>query len=287
MSESCLGLLMKYPGRSGTHNASRGRQRGQDGFAHIFTPACSLHRVGGSDDSDPTKPRRHGTSNVTAGPRGRRPGRGPRSVRYLIGVAVLLACTSCDNAGKSAADHPQASASTTANASPASPSVPPSPTGANLLIKAESDLRAAQARYYSAYMAAVAKPNNAQVVDRLLGLYTEDSPARRSMKRYVKTLAVNGFAGRPGRESGFSVKSVQVSSVAEGATAKVMVCTYDDGVTYDTRHDGPDGKPIIIDDSVSSASTRFRYSLQAGKWKLTGGEVVKTWAGENHCSATT
>ena len=87
--------------------------------------------------------------------------------------------------------------------------------------------------------------------------------------------------------SSFVVQKVDVSSVAEGATAKVLVCTYDDGVTYDAKHDGPDGKPIAIDDSISSARTAFAYQREGGAWKITGGDVQKTWAGENHCTSKT
>jgi hypothetical protein len=105
------------------------------------------------------------------------------------------------------------------------------------------------------------------------------------MASYVKKLADNGFAARSGPKGYFVIQSVSVTSVSDGASASSTVCTYDDGVTYDAKHKGPDGKPITVDDSISSAQTRFRYIRQVGTWKLVGGDVLKTWMGENHCSS--
>jgi hypothetical protein len=201
----------------------------------------------------------------------------------MLGAAVLLIGAGCDGHGSSGKD---GTGSPLPSTSTAVPSVSSSPSAVPLA-KAEGDVRAAQAAYYAAYMAAVAKPGNSRLVDRLLGVYQSGSPGQRGMKKYIKALATNGFAAQKGPKSTFVVQSVDVSSVAEGAKASAVVCTYDDGVTYDAKHDGPDGKPIVIDDSVSSARTKFGYVLQAGQWKLTGGDVTKTWAGVNRCSAAT
>jgi hypothetical protein len=69
---------------------------------------------------------------------------------------------------------------------------------------------------------------------------------------------------------------VKVSSVDDGSAAQVLVRTFDDGVTHDAKRHAPDGKTIIVDDSISSARTRFRYVRVVGTWKLVGGEVLKS-----------
>jgi hypothetical protein len=151
------------------------------------------------------------------------------------------------------------------------------------MTSAQADLRRVQATYYAAYIAAVAKPGNKSAVNHLLGVYSEGSPGARDIKARMEGLAHKGYAAKAGPKGYFVVQAVEVASVDEGTAARVTVCAYYDGVTYDTKHDGPDGKPITISDSVESSRTRFRYVRQAGAWRLVGGDVLKSWMGENRC----
>jgi hypothetical protein len=200
---------------------------------------------------------------------------------------ALLVLAGCNGSGAEKPKHGAGTVSATVSSAPTMTSTTPSASVSDSVEQAKADLRSAQAAYYSAYMAAAAKPSNDAAVQRLLNVYKQGSPGQRGMRKYMKTLAKSGFAARSGPESTFVVQKVNVSSVAEGATASVLVCTYDDGVTYDAKHDGPDGKPIVIDDSISSARTTFAYQREGGSWKITGGDVQKTWAGENHCTSKT
>jgi hypothetical protein len=241
--------------------------------------ACPIHRYGGSDVSDPTKPPRHGTPNVMAYPCRWLPQRGPGVASLLISAAVLVAVAGCDRDDSTQPTPTRGSPSSTATSRP-SPTVVPDP-----LDQARSDLRKAQSAYYDAYLAAAAAPGNARAVNRLLAVYQEGSPGAKDIKKRMKLLADNGFAARPGPKGYFVVQRIDVSSVADGATAQVETCSYYDGVTYDTKNDGPDGEPITVDDTTESGRTRFRYVNQAGAWKLVGGDVLKTWTGENRCPA--
>jgi hypothetical protein len=74
--------------------------------------------------------------------------------------------------------------------------------------------------------------------------------------------------------------------VAIDTEATVTVCTFDDGVIYDTRHTGPDGKPVVVNDEATSGRSRVSYVRQDGKWLLRGGDVVASWKGANRCPET-
>jgi hypothetical protein len=206
------------------------------------------------------------------------PERGLRLGLTAVGAAIVLGCVGCSNGGSSNTDPP------TNSSLPSSSSPATSPTP-DLLTQAKSDLRKAQATYYATYTAAVANPNDRQAVDRLRSLYQRGSPAERGMSKFMKTFALDGLKAKAGPKGYFVVERVDVSSVAEGAKANVTVCTYHDSVTYDARHNGPDGRPVTVDDTIFSARSSFRYIHLGNSWKFYNGGVIKLWTGKNLCPA--
>jgi hypothetical protein len=266
-------LVVKYRLRSNREilTVSLGRRRGQDGSAPV--PAHSALRHGVNDDSCF---RVHGNRIVTRGSRGRNPEREPNVALVAACATILLACAGCDRGGSSSTDH---------NSPAPSMTLPTAAifTTSDPLTRAEADLRQVQATYYAAYIAAVAKPGDKSAVDRLLNVYSSGSPGARDIEARMEGLAHKGYAAKAGPKGYFVVQDVDVSSVVEGASARLTVCAYYDGVTYDTKHDGPDGKPITISDTAESSQTRFRYVHEGGSWRLVGGDVLKSWTGENRC----
>jgi hypothetical protein len=170
------------------------------------------------------------------------------------------------------------------------PAVSPTPSASvspsrDPLAGAEQELRAAEAAWYRAYQSAVADPGSERTVDRLLELYVPNGRGRRDIAARMDGLADRGYAGRPGPKGYQVVEDVSVDSVADGARAVVTVCSFDDGIVIDTRNDGPDGKPITVDDDVVGGRTKDRWVRQDGAWRLEGGDVVEQWKGDNRCPA--
>ena len=198
----------------------------------------------------------------------------------IAGDVIVAVCAGCDGTDSAAGNGHNA----TPVQSNASPTADPTRT-MDPLAQAKIDLRKVQSTYYASYIGAAAKPSSKSAVDRLLNVYESGSPGAKGVAARMKSLARDGFAAKPGPDGYFVVESVTVASVAEDAPARVVVCTYYDGTTYDTRHNGPDGKPVTVNDTAESGRTRFRYVRRAGEWKLVGGDVLKSWTGGNHCPA--
>jgi hypothetical protein len=157
--------------------------------------------------------------------------------------------------------------------------------GSDPLAEVRQELAAAQADYYTAYAAAVASPSDRGRVRRLLGVYTPESPARPVIAARMKALADRRLAGRSGPKGYYVIEKLDVATLPPRGKATTTVCTYDDGVLYDAAHKGPDGQEIVVNDDVKSGRTRFYWVQQKGAWKLQGGDVLKTWEGENRCPA--
>jgi hypothetical protein len=200
---------------------------------------------------------------------------------FAAAVGVLLVITPLSGCSDGEPDPTESRSATPGASDTGQESSRPSAT--DPLAQAERDLRAAEDVYFAAYDAAIADPGNERVVDRLLALYVPGSAGAREIQARMAGLASRGFAGRPGPEGYFVVEDVDVSSVAEGAKATVTICAFDDGVVYDTRNKGPDGKPIVVNDAVESGRTKSNFLKQNGEWRLVGGDVVQSWKGVNRC----
>jgi hypothetical protein len=200
------------------------------------------------------------------------------SVVAGVGLLAIALCTACSN------DPEDPTPSASAAPAPTRPAEPSGDVpGTDPLVQADNDLRAVVAAFDRAYRAAVAEPGNTRVVDRLLGLYVPGSQGARDMRSRMDGLARSRFAGRPGPSGYVVVEKVDVPSVVEGTRATVTVCTFDDGQIVDTAHNGPDGKPVIVNDTVESGRTRVSVLRRNGAWQLLGGDVLNTWKGVNRC----
>jgi hypothetical protein len=190
-----------------------------------------------------------------------------RNSALLLIAALAVACAGCSD------DDPPATAASTTTG------VPPTPE--STVSAAEKELRAAEAAYFRAYDLAVSDPGDADRVGRLLNLYVPKGAGQREMRGRMKDLSDRGFAGRRG-PAGYQVVEDVVLTAGE-SRAVVTVCDFDDGVLYDTKHEGPDGKPIVVDDEPVSGRTKDRWVRQDGRWLLEGGDPVEEWKGENRC----
>lgn len=191
----------------------------------------------------------------------------------VTGLAVSLsACSSGSSVGEPLG-------SGVASAAP--PTSAPSTSATQTTIAAEvSD---AQARYYASYAQAFAKPGSVGATQGLLALYVPASPARKQMVQRLASFVRQGWAARPGKAGYYVIERVTPDDGSSATRATTRVCTYDDGVVYDATRTAPDGSRIVIDDSVESALTTFRWARTDSGWKLQGGAVTTTWKGVNRC----
>jgi hypothetical protein len=197
--------------------------------------------------------------------------RSHRLIAVSAMTGLVLACAGCSD------DAPAQGPDVTATIPPtsASSSAPESDD--------DAALRAAEADYFRLYAAALARPDDEAAVDALLAIYAPGGAGVEDMRARMKGLADRGYAGRPGPDGYFVVERTSVPSAAEGARATVTVCVFDDAVVYDTEHEGPDGKPVVVNDKVESTRTEVRWIRQGGTWRLEGGDVVERWPGVNRC----
>jgi len=189
------------------------------------------------------------------------------AIAVLI-VGLLAACSARSSDGHSPP---------TPSAAPASAA--PSPSADPL----KSQISAAIQAYYQAYTIAVADPGNAAKVDRLTSLFTNSNPGRANAQKTMANFAASHTAGRPGPNGYYVIESVTDPSGSPDGPAISTVCVFDDSVLYDSHQRAPDGKEIIVDDSLSTVVSRFTWRRVNGSWLLDHTDTIKTSKGANQC----
>ncbi len=207
-----------------------------------------------------------------------------RSIAGLSTVALVVAVSlfGCGSAaGPRPLESPAATGDRTLTSGPSTAvSTRRTPDAA---AEASRQVTAAQADYDHAYATAIAAPGNPAQTGPLLALYIEGSPARTAMANRLRVLADQKYAGRRGVAGYYVIERITVSDDSSAGQAVATVCTYDDGIVYDTANRSVDGKEIVVNDVAVSARTDFLWKHQGGSWKLDGGTVIGSWKGENRC----
>lgn len=204
---------------------------------------------------------------------------GRTSQAPLMLLLAALATASCAGEDTDPPPAPTTASTTTL----ATSSVTGSPNDPEQGVRA--DLRRAHVLFDAAYLAAVAAPGNKDRLRTLLAVYVPGSVAAQAMQQRIDDLARQGLAGRTGPRGYFVIEDIDVASADEGATAKLTVCTFDDGVVFDTRHTGPDGQPVVVNDAVVSRRAIETWLRHDGRWLLRAGLESATWRGQNRCPA--
>lgn len=195
----------------------------------------------------------------------------PPGGAIALAVTGLLAISACSGNSSGAANPPPPPATSTPAA--ASPSADP----------LKSQIAAAVQNYYKTYTTAVADPGNGAKVDALLALYTPTNPGRENARERMANFAASHTAGRPGPNGYFIIESVTDPSGSPDGPAISTMCVFDDSVLYDSHQRAPDGKEIIVDDTLTSVISRFTWRRVGSSWLLDGAQVIKDWKGSNQC----
>jgi len=202
-------------------------------------------------------------------------------------AGLVVACGSASTA-TSGVDTSAASAKpATTTASSATPTsaaeVEQNETEGLLQADPRASLRSAQVAATAAYRAAVARPGSKETVARLLAWYVPGGLGHKGLAARMKNLAADGFAGRLGPKGYQVIEDIQIG--ASGSNGAVTICTYDDGVLYDTHLSDADGTPVIVNDDVVSRRTVTHWVHHSDGWQQTVANVIESWHGANHCPA--
>jgi hypothetical protein len=199
-------------------------------------------------------------------------------------VGVLAACGGAANGidGSSAASAPLAAATPTATGASSARDDLDGPVGPRQA-DPRAALRSAQTAVAAAYGAAVAHPDSKTTVARLLLWYVPGGIDHRRLAARMKNLAADGFAGRKGPKGYQVIEDVKLS--ADGSSGAVTICTFDDGVLYDTRLKDAGGAAVIVNDEVVSRRTVTHWVHHANVWRQTVADEITSWHGANHCPA--
>jgi hypothetical protein len=228
--------------------------------------------------------------------------RPPRPLMALVGVALLAtaACSGNDDTAKTdlttttvvtmpdtgpstSFNVPQVTAETRpptttapADTTPStSTTVPPAPGST------EEAVAAAAVEVTNAYRYAVSNLGAPDALDRLIAVTTEQGTARQVGVANYESLVANGWLSKPNPTITNS-SIVESVTIIDAVTAEVVTCDINASIVY-APGGNPDGSDLIINDAIRTSRERSTFVLEAGTWKLVGGERIERWDGAISC----
>ncbi|ONH60467.1 hypothetical protein CcI49_11610 [Frankia sp. CcI49] len=160
----------------------------------------------------------------------------------------------------------------------ASPDPAPSPDPVSVV---RAEVTAAQEKYFTSFLSALADPQDHARVDALLASYTLTAEPRADVVQWLANLADRAFAGRSGPGTYYVIEKITVPPGTVDI-AVATVCGYDDGVLFDARQRAPDGSEIIVNDLLLSERTDFTW-VRRDVWQIDSVRTTDTWKGRNGC----
>jgi hypothetical protein len=181
------------------------------------------------------------------------------SLAVLAGV-VVVAGVACGGDDKEESTAPTASSATAA---------PTTTTTAD----PRAEVEEAYLAYWDAYLEASSEPVNPNLAG-LQVLMTGDH--KRAVTRNLQDLQGNAWAVRE-RENSRYRNVIETLEFADGSTARITACSYDDLITYDVVT----GEPV--DDSAATKWLEGQMVHEGNLWKVAQLQIVRRENGNDQC----
>jgi hypothetical protein len=130
---------------------------------------------------------------------------------------------------------------------------------------------------YLAYWDAYLEASNEPVTPDLPGLQVlMTGDHKRTVTRNLRDLQGNAWAVREREDSRYR-NVLESLELADGATARLTACSYDDLITYDVVT----GEPV--DDSAATKWLEGQMVLEGDRWKVAQLQIVRRENGDDQC----
>jgi hypothetical protein len=218
-----------------------------------------------------------------------------RMICVLLAASSLLvvscgddddAPTSTSSATPSTSTSPPSTTSTTTPATSSTSTEAPTTT-VDEIAATKAAVAAAAVQSRLDYLYAVQNYDAPDAVDVLSSHLAADSPALQLGLDNMESLRANGWRVRPNPDvpSALTVESeVTLLDGPPATKAELTVCEVSAGVIYEPGS-GPNGEDTIVNDEINSTRSRISMVLEAGIWKLVGGQNIGTFNGQSTCPA--
>jgi hypothetical protein len=125
-------------------------------------------------------------------------------------------------------------------------------------------------------------PADAAAVARFDAATTADGSARKIGHTKIDQLNANGWKSKPSTPSSATIVGEIVVTDSPSATAEFSSCNVDSDIVYKPNI-GSGGLGAIINNEITSRTTRVTMTLVDGKWRLVKNTLVQEFKGQTSC----